>query len=100
MRLYREPHVTTDRLRPEDERPCRLPPSAKPLKAVYIINDLSIGGAEMMLYKLLAETDRERFEPVVISLMDRGALRERIEALGIPVHTTRMKPGLPNLMGL
>jgi len=27
--------------------------------------------------------------------MDRGSLRERIEELGIPVYTARMKPGLP-----
>lgn len=67
---------------------------------MHIINDLSIGGAEMMLYKLLAESDRERFEPVVISLIDRGALRERIEGLGIAVHTTRMKPGFPSPLGL
>jgi glycosyltransferase involved in cell wall biosynthesis len=66
---------------------------------LYIINDLSIGGAEMMLYKLLAESDRERFEPVVVSLMDRGGLRQRIEALGIEVHTTRMTR-LPSPLGL
>jgi glycosyltransferase involved in cell wall biosynthesis len=75
-------------------------PASKPFKVMYIINDLSIGGAEMMLYKLLAETDRERFEPVVLSLIDRGALRERIEGLGIAVHTTSMKSGLPSPMGL
>ncbi len=67
---------------------------------MYIINDLSIGGAEMMLYKLLTETDRERFEPIVLSLIDRGALRERIEKLGIAVHSAGMKPGLPSPMGL
>ena len=53
-----------------------------------------------MLYKLLVECDRERFEPVVISLMDRGALRKRIEALGIEVHTTRMLPHVPSPLGL
>ena len=52
-----------------------------------------------MLYKLLVETDRKRFEPIVISLMDRGSLRKRIEALGIAVHTTGMKPGLPSPLG-
>ena len=66
---------------------------------MHIINDLSIGGAEMMLYKLLTENDREAFAPIVISLIDRGALRERIEGLGIEVHTARMKPGLPSLLG-
>lgn len=62
-----------------------------PIKVVHIISDLSIGGAEMMLYKLLRETDRSSFEPVVISLINRGPLRARIEALGIPVHTVNIK---------
>jgi len=52
-----------------------------------------------MLYKLLKETDRDRFEPVVMSLIDRGALRARIEDLGIPVHTVSIKPGVPSLLG-
>jgi glycosyltransferase involved in cell wall biosynthesis len=72
-----------------------LRPNTRPIKILHIINDLSIGGAEMMLYKLLSEMDRERFDPVVISLVDRGRLRDRIEALGIPVYTTGMKPGRP-----
>jgi glycosyltransferase involved in cell wall biosynthesis len=76
------------------------PAGNSPIKVMYIINDLSIGGAEMMLYKLLAETDRSRFAPVVISLMHHAALRQRIEALGIEVHTTKMRPGLPSPMGL
>ncbi|MFN2509832.1 MAG: glycosyltransferase family 4 protein [Pyrinomonadaceae bacterium] len=76
------------------------PPSSKLCKVIYIISDLSIGGAEMMLYKLLAQSDRARFEPVVISLIDRGALRERIEGLGMAVHTTGMTPGWPSLIGM
>jgi glycosyltransferase involved in cell wall biosynthesis len=68
---------------------------------MYIISDLSIGGAEMMLYRLLAQTNRKRFEPVVISLIDQGStLRERIQSLGIAVHTTRMKAGCPSPAGL
>jgi glycosyltransferase involved in cell wall biosynthesis len=74
--------------------------ATKPVKVMYIISDLSIGGAEMTLYKLLAETNRERFEPVVVSLIDQGALRERIEDLGIAVHSARMKPGRPTPVGL
>lgn len=67
---------------------------------MYVINDLSIGGAEMALYKLLSGTNRKRFVPIVISLIDRGPLRERIEALGIPVLTVRMKPGRPSPLAL
>ena len=69
---------------------------AEPFKVMYVISDLSVGGAEMMLYKLLAETDRARFEPVVVSLMEsNGALRSRVEALGVEVHTVGVRPKLP-----
>jgi glycosyltransferase involved in cell wall biosynthesis len=68
---------------------------ARPVTILHIINDLAIGGAEIMLYRLLSEKSRRRFNPVVISLMDHGSLRQRIEELGIPVYTARMKRGLP-----
>lgn len=63
------------------------------MKILHVITGLSTGGAEMMLYKLLSGMNRARFEPVVISLMDRGTLGDRIEALGIPVHTMGLKLG-------
>lgn len=90
--------VTPLNLESDDSRASRPP---EPLiKVMHIINDLSIGGAEMMLHKLLIQSDRRRFEPVVVSLIDRGALREEIEALGIHVYTARMKPGVPSPLGL
>ncbi len=65
---------------------------------VHIIISLSLGGAEMMLYNLLGKTDRSKFEPIVISMMDRGIFRERIEALGIPVYTLDMQQdGVPTV---
>jgi len=76
------------------------PSTATPIKILYIISDLSTGGAEMMLYKVLGETNRARFSPVVLSLIDCGALREPIEALGVPVYTAQMKAGQPSLTGL
>jgi glycosyltransferase involved in cell wall biosynthesis len=63
------------------------------VKIIFIIVGLTSGGAEMMLYKLLSKIDRQRFSPTVISLMDRGTLADRIEALNIPVHTLGMKQG-------
>lgn len=52
----------------------------------------------MMLYKLLTTIDRQRFSPTVVSLMDRGTLADRIEALDIPVYTLGMRQGgLPSL---
>ncbi len=51
----------------------------------------------MMLYNLLSKTDRAKFTPVVISMMDRGIFADRIEQLDVPVHTLGMKAGLPGL---
>jgi glycosyltransferase involved in cell wall biosynthesis len=65
------------------------------MKIVYIITDLAIGGAQMMLYKLLSKMSRERFTPVVVSLMDNGTVGDRLEALGIAVYAIGMKQGKP-----
>jgi glycosyltransferase involved in cell wall biosynthesis len=70
---------------------------AKKLLTAHIITGLYTGGAEMMLYNLLSKTNRDRFNPMVISLMNRGTLSDRIEALGVPVYTIGMNPGqVPN----
>ncbi|MBD0372238.1 MAG: glycosyltransferase [Pyrinomonadaceae bacterium] len=64
------------------------------IKVLHIISDLSVGGAEMMLYRLLSEMDEERFNCSVISLKNNGALRGRISALGIPVYTLDIERAL------
>lgn len=66
------------------------------MKIAFIITGLSTGGAETMLYKLLERLDRSRFEPYVISITSRGEYGPRIGALGIPVLTLGMRPGLPD----
>ena len=70
------------------------------IKVVYIITDLSTGGAQMMLYKLLSRMSRERFAPVVISLMDHGTIGDRIEALDVPVYALNLEQGKPTLAAL
>jgi glycosyltransferase involved in cell wall biosynthesis len=70
------------------------------IRVCHIITGLYTGGAETMLYQLLSGTDRRSFEPSVISLVDRGTLGERIEALGVPVHTLGMPRGRPTPAGL
>lgn len=61
---------------------------------VHTITGLSTGGAEMMLFKLLRAMDRERFRPIVVSLIDKGTLGSRIEALGVPVHALGASTGM------
>ena len=55
------------------------------ISVAHVITGLELGGAEMVLYRLLQNTDRTRFDPVVISLSSVGPVGERIAALGIPV---------------
>jgi len=66
------------------------------MKILHIISGLPIGGAEMMLYKLLSVIDRDIFEPVVISLTDYGSLGNNIKNLNIPVYKMEMNAGFPN----
>jgi glycosyltransferase involved in cell wall biosynthesis len=61
----------------------------------HLTTGLNIGGAETMLCNLLSKSNRELFSPIVISLMDRGRFGDRIESLGIPVHSIGMKQGVP-----
>jgi glycosyltransferase involved in cell wall biosynthesis len=71
------------------------------IKVIHIINTFGYGGgAEAMLYSLLACTDRERFELMVVSLTDSLSLAERVEALGIPVRGIGMRPGVPDPRGV
>lgn len=63
------------------------------IKLVFVITALGTGGAEMMLYKFLTRINRDRYSPIVISLISGGIFVERIRDLDIPVETLGMKPG-------
>ena len=54
-------------------------------RILHVISGLDIGGAETMLYRLLAHMDRCRWQSKVISLKTLGPIGEKIERLGIPV---------------
>jgi glycosyltransferase involved in cell wall biosynthesis len=69
--------------------------TSQPIVVAFIITGLGTGGAEVMLYKLLTKIDRQRFQPVVISLMDRGNFATPLEKLGIAVYSLEMKRGVP-----
>ena len=63
------------------------------MKIIHIITDLDTGGAEMMLHKLLSSLHDEALNSSVISLMGRGKITERIEALGVKVETLDLGQG-------
>ena len=60
------------------------------IRIVHVIADLSIGGAEMMLARIIGAMDRHAFETTVVTLTGDGPLRETIEGLGVPVRTLGM----------
>lgn len=66
------------------------------MKIVFIITGLSVGGAEMMLYKLLSQINKELFQLSVISLTDIGPVGEQIKKLSIPVYRLNMKRNFVN----
>lgn len=60
-------------------------PDIMKLKVTHVITGLQVGGAEMMLCRLLEHMDLSRFECSVICLGPRGPLAERVAAAGIPL---------------
>lgn len=59
--------------------------NSKRIRIVHIITGLHVGGAERMLWKLLAHADYARFDMRVLCLLGDGRIGEEIRALGIPV---------------
>ena len=70
--------------------------SPRPIRITHLITGLNTGGAEMMLYKVLCQMNRDAFQAEVISMIEIGALGEKIAKLGIRVRTLHMRPGIPD----
>lgn len=65
------------------------------MKITHIITGLTMGGAEMMLFKLLSTMDRSKYQAEVICLSTNDIMGDRIRELGVTVHTLDMRSGLP-----
>jgi glycosyltransferase involved in cell wall biosynthesis len=68
-------------------------------KISFIITSLGIGGAEMMLLRLLKVFDREKFEISLISLKSGGALEKDFLDLGIPFFSAEMNSIMGTING-
>ena len=66
------------------------------MKVVHVITSLKMGGAEIMLLRLLAHRSKDRVESSVVTLIDEGVVGERIESLGIQLRDLGMKRGVPS----
>ncbi len=62
----------------------------KKYKICYLINCLIHAGAQSVLINLLENIDREKYQPVVISLEARVPLADRIKELKIPVYSANV----------
>lgn len=72
----------------------------RPMKVLHLISTLAVGGAEVMLYKLLRGMNREKFQLVVVNMTSKGTIGQNIQDLGIPVHELKMPHGIPSPLGL
>src|SRR5258707_1034387 len=70
------------------------------IRVLHIINSFEFGGAEAMLCNLLLQTDRDRFEPSVVALIDDMTVAGPLLRAGIPIATMGMAPGIPNPRGI
>jgi glycosyltransferase involved in cell wall biosynthesis len=77
-----------------------LEPLPDRIRILHLITDLDVGGAELVLARLVESADASRFAHTVVSLSDRGAVGARIAAAGIPVHELRMRKGASNVSAL
>jgi glycosyltransferase involved in cell wall biosynthesis len=65
------------------------------IRVAHVITGLTMGGAEMSLYRMLSATTGTGVGAVVISMLDKGVLGPAIEALGVRVYEIGMRRGLP-----
>lgn len=66
---------------------------------MHIITGLDMGGAEMMLLKLLTASG-ENWRSLVVSLGDEGSIGPSIAKLGVSVECLHLRPYAPNPMRL
>lgn len=64
-----------------------------PIRVLYLITELNMGGAQQALFRLLSGLDRNRYQPTVACLYNgRGQAAQQISQLGIPVIDLGMQP--------
>lgn len=69
-------------------------------KIVHIITGLNMGGTEKMLYNVVTNSDDNRYEHVVVSMMDKGYYGTRLEEQGIKVYCLNMGRGMPKFSSI
>ena len=82
--------------RPVHEARLAVRSSEDPIRVVYCIDNMQVGGTELNAVRTAERLDRRRFSISVVCIRDNGPLMARYQAAGIPVHTFPM----PSLLGV
>lgn len=61
-----------------------------PIRVVYCIDNMQVGGTELNALRTAERLDRRRFSISVVCIRDNGPLMARYKEAGIPVHTFPM----------
>ena len=62
------------------------PNAAKPLRVLFLLTSMPVGGAETLLVNLVRRLDRRRFAPEIVCLKEPGPLGKMLAA-EMPVHS-------------
>ncbi|MBU1705935.1 glycosyltransferase, partial [Patescibacteria group bacterium] len=66
------------------------------IRVLHVITGLNVGGAEMMLYNLASEQQKNGLNTGVVSLGEGGEIKEKLEKIGVPVVDLGMSRFFPN----
>lgn len=58
-----------------------------PIKVLYTITWMEVGGSQTHLMQVFRLLDRTRFTPMLYCLSGRGNLMDTVRGIGVPVHT-------------
>jgi glycosyltransferase involved in cell wall biosynthesis len=76
----------------------------KRIRILYTIPNFDTAGSGIALMKMITGLDRDRFEPIIVCLHDRGEYFKTVRESGIPVHIypylAPLKPRLKLLGGV
>ncbi|MCA9061899.1 MAG: glycosyltransferase [Planctomycetaceae bacterium] len=73
---------------------------ASRLRITHIITDLTVGGTQFALFRLLSRLDPSIIRSSVIALSSRGPMAESIEQLGISVSACEFSRSLPSPLAM
>ena len=70
---------------------CLNEPGGAPIRVLYVIGSLNVGGSERHILHLVSRLDRGRFAPMVCCLYETGPLYPLAQAQGVPCLCLRMR---------